>query len=237
MKSSPPWAQVGWAKSGAPSIHGSTVKLPSRFCTLRLRITRKPCALFFQIRRLTEDERLDLGWISFRNVIVLGHPRLPQAQSGSSTNISQVRFRLDLLCHAFAPKGHLRMKDEIIASKAVTLLLVVDYGISEFFAFCGDAFFRKRQSLTILGDYAGSGPNDFPRFLAGGLTFVGVNALQRNRIPTGVAGNGVVLAVVVGSKLTIDRLPFRIRPFDSDLDALSGGFVCQCLALRRRARV
>src|SRR5215475_12249216 len=27
------------------------------------------------------DERLNLGWISFRNVIALGHPRLPRTQS------------------------------------------------------------------------------------------------------------------------------------------------------------
>ena len=118
-----------------------------------------------------------------------------------------------------------------VAPNAVTLLLLVDQGVADLLA-----FFRKRHSLTILGDHAGSGPNDFPRFLAGGLIFVGVNALPRNRIPIGVAGNGVVLAVVVGSELTFDRLPFRIRPFDSDLDALSDGFLCQCLALQRRAR-
>jgi len=46
MKSSPHWAQVGWAKSGAPAIHGSTVKLPSRSFALRLRMTRKPFAFF-----------------------------------------------------------------------------------------------------------------------------------------------------------------------------------------------
>src|SRR5215475_12093370 len=120
--------------------------------------------------------------------------------------------------------------------KAVTLLFLVEQGVADLLAFCVDDFFCLRLSLTILGDHAGNGPNDFPRFLAGGLTFVGVNALPRSRVPIGVAGNGVVLAVEVGSELTIDRLPFRIRPFDSNLDALSGGFVCQRYALRRRAR-
>src|SRR5262249_45982819 len=73
-------------------------------------------------------------------------------------------------------------------------------------------------------------------FLAGGLQCMRVNALQRYRIQIGVAGNGIVLAVIVGSELTIDWLPFRIRGFDSDLVALSDGFVCHGLALRRRAR-
>src|SRR5262249_17073561 len=138
-----------------------------------------------------------------------------------------------------AGRSYYRRRDSNIkpSPKAVTLLFLVEQGVADLLAFCSDEFFRKRHSLTILGDYAGNGSNDFPRFLAGGLSFVGVNALPRNRIPTGVAGNGVVLAVVVGSELTIDRLPFRIRPFESNLDALSGGFVCQCLALRRRARV
>src|SRR5215813_1484222 len=121
--------------------------------------------------------------------------------------------------------------------KEVTLLSLVDYGVADFLAFSVDAFFRKRQSLTILGDYAGSGRENFPRFLTADLTFVGVNALPRNHVPIGVAGNGVVLAVEVGSELIIDRLPFRIRPFDSNLDALSDSFVCKCLVLRRRARV
>src|SRR5215813_9523268 len=107
--------------------------------------------------------------------------------------------------------------------KAVTLLFIVDYGVAELLAFCVDAFFRKRQSLTILGDHDGSGRDDFPRFLAGDLHFVGVNALPRNRIHIGVAGIGVVLAVVVGSGLNIELLPFRVRKFISDLDALSDG--------------
>src|SRR5262245_35886845 len=128
------------------------------------------------------------------------------------------------------------MKDEIVASKTMTLLIVVDCGISEFLASCVDAFFRKRQSLTILGDYASSGRDYFPRFLAGGLYCVGVNALPSNRIHTGGAGNGVVLAVVVGSELNIDLLPFRIHHFDSGLSALSDGFKCHGLALQRRAR-
>src|SRR5215813_5879627 len=120
--------------------------------------------------------------------------------------------------------------------KAVTLLFIVDQGVAELHAFCVDAFFRKRPSLTILGDHAGSGRDDFPRFLVGDLHFVGVNALPRNRIPIRVASNRVVLAVEVASGLSIDRLPFRIRDFYSDLNALSDGFVYRRLALRRRAR-
>src|SRR5215510_14189632 len=120
--------------------------------------------------------------------------------------------------------------------KAMTLLFIVDYDAADLLAFCVDSFIRNRQSLTILGDHAGSGHDDFPRFLLGGLCFVGVNALQRSHIIIRVAGNGVVLAVEVGSELTIDRLPFRVCAFISDLVALSDGFVCQGLALRRRAR-
>ena len=118
----------------------------------------------------------------------------------------------------------------------MTLLFIVDRGGAGLLAFCVDAFCRNRPSLTILGDYAGTGPDDFPRFLDGELNFVGVNALHRNRIKNGAAGNGVVLAVIVGSKLSIDRIPFRIRAFRSDLDALSDGFECLRLALRRWAR-
>src|SRR5262245_50547817 len=120
--------------------------------------------------------------------------------------------------------------------KAVTLLFIVDYDVADLLAFCVDAFFRKRPSLAILGDRAGNGRDDFPRFLAGELYFVGVNTLQRSHILIRVAGNGVVLAVEVGSELTIDRLSFCIRAFNSDLVALSDGFVCHRLALRRRAR-
>src|SRR5262245_24082605 len=123
-----------------------------------------------------------------------------------------------------------------LSPKAVTLLFIVDQDVADLLAFCVDAFFRNRPCLAILADHAGSGRDDFPRFLAGDLRFVGVNALPRNRIPIRVASNGVVLAVEVGSGLSIDRLPFRIRDFDSDLDALSDGFVCRHLALRRRAR-
>jgi hypothetical protein len=115
------------------------------------------------------------------------------------------------------------MKDKTVAPKAATLLFLVDRGAAGLLAFCVDAFCRNRPSLTILGDHVGTGPDDFPRFLAGELHSVGVNAFQRNRIPIGVAGNGVVLAVVVGSVLRIDRLPFLA--FDSDLDALFDGFV------------
>src|SRR5262245_929504 len=57
----------------------------------------------------------------------------------------------------------------------------------------------SRQS--ILGYHAGSGHNDFSRFLAGDLQCIGVNALPRSRIPIRVAGNGVVLAVVVSVNL------------------------------------
>src|SRR5215510_14689683 len=111
--------------------------------------------------------------------------------------------------------------------KAAPLLSIVDQGVADLLTFCVDAFFRKRNSLTILGNHAGSGRDDFPSLFAGGFTCVGVNALPRLRIPIGVAGNGVVLAVVVGSVLKIDRLPFRIRVFDRGLEALSDGFVCQ----------
>jgi hypothetical protein len=51
------------------------------------------------------DERLNLRRISFRNVILLGHPRLPRAQSRPSANIGQVRIRLNSLCHAAPPQG------------------------------------------------------------------------------------------------------------------------------------
>ena len=60
--------------------------------------------------------------------------------------------------------------------KAVTLLSIEDQGVADLLAFCVDAFFRKRPSLTILGDYAGSGRDDFPRFLAGEFYCIGVNA-------------------------------------------------------------
>src|SRR5215813_5670673 len=119
---------------------------------------------------------------------------------------------------------------------AVTLLLIEDQDVADLLAFCVDAFFRKRPSFTILGDYAGGCRDYFPCFLAGGFVCVGVNALPRIRIHIGVAGNGVVLAVEVDSGLKIDRLPFRIRDFGSDLDALSDGFECRRLALWRRAR-
>src|SRR5262245_28683328 len=119
---------------------------------------------------------------------------------------------------------------------AVTLLSLEDPGVAELLAFCVDAFFPLRLSLTILGDHAGIGRDDFSGFLAAGFRCVGVNALKRNRIPIRVAGNGVVLAVVVGSELILESLPFRIRAFGSDLEALSDSFVCQRSALRRRAR-
>src|SRR5215475_11202566 len=123
-----------------------------------------------------------------------------------------------------------------LSPKAVTLLFIVDQDVADLLAFCVDAFFRNRPCLAILGVHTGSGRDDFPRFLAGHLHFVGVIALPHNCIPISVASNGVVLAVEVGSGQSIDRLPFRIRAFDSDLDALSDGFVCRGLALRRRAR-
>src|SRR5262249_19214180 len=88
--------------------------------------------------------------------------------------------------------------------KAGTLLFLEDPGVAELLAFCVDTFFPLRLSLTILGDHAGIGRDDFPRFLAGGFHCVGVNALKRNRIPIRVAGNGVVLAVVIGSELKIE---------------------------------
>src|SRR5262245_46854624 len=119
---------------------------------------------------------------------------------------------------------------------AVTLLFLEDPGLAELLAFCVDAFFPLRLSLTILGDHADIGRDYFPCFLAVGFRCVGVNAIKRNRIPIRVAGNGVVLAVVVGSELILESLPFRIRAFGSDLEALSDGFVCHRSALRRRAR-
>src|SRR5262245_21277313 len=103
-----------------------------------------------------------------------------------------------------------------LSPKAVTLLFLEDPGVAELLAFCVDAFFSLRLSLIILGDRAGIGRDDFPRFLAGGFHCVGINALKRNRIPLRVAGNGVVLAVVIGSELILDSLPFRIRGFGSD---------------------
>jgi len=48
----------------------------------------------------------NLGRISFRNVIVLGHRRLPRAQSRPSANMGQVRNRLDSLFHATPLKGY-----------------------------------------------------------------------------------------------------------------------------------
>src|SRR5262249_2628263 len=88
-----------------------------------------------------------------------------------------------------------------------TLLSIEDQGVTDLLAFCVDAFFRKRPGFTIPGDYAGSARDYFPCFLADGFQCVGVNALPRIRIHIGVAGNRVVLAVVVGSGLKIDRLP------------------------------
>src|SRR5215470_15690615 len=107
--------------------------------------------------------------------------------------------------------------------KAVTLLFLEDSGVAVLLAFCVDTLCRHRQSLTILGDHDGSGPNDFSRFLACKFYCIGVNALERGRIPIGIAGNEVFLAVVVGCVLIISRLSFRIRAFDGDLDALSDG--------------
>ena len=111
--------------------------------------------------------------------------------------------------------------------KAVTLLSIVDCGVADLLAFCVNAFFRSRPCLAILGNHAGTGRDDFPSLLAGELYCIGVNVLLRKHIPIGVAGNGVVFAVVVGSGLTIERLSFRIRAFKSGLGALSNGFVCQ----------
>src|SRR5215813_3770815 len=113
------------------------------------------------------------------------------------------------------------------STKAGTLLFLEDQGVADLFTFCVDPFFPLRRSLTILGDHAGTAHDDFPRFLAGELYCMRINALTRKHIHIGVAGNGVVLAVEVGSGMTIECLPFRIREFDSDLDALADGFECQ----------
>src|SRR5262245_65927498 len=110
--------------------------------------------------------------------------------------------------------------------KAVTLLFIVDQVVADLLAFCVDAIFRKCQSLTILGGHAGTSRDDLPRFLASDLHCIGVNALQRNRIHIGVSGYEVVLAVVVTSELTINRLPFRIRAFSIELDDLSDSLLC-----------
>src|SRR5215813_13910569 len=51
------------------------------------------------------DERLNLGRISFRNVIALGHPRSPRAQSRPSASIGQVRIGSDSLLSRRATAG------------------------------------------------------------------------------------------------------------------------------------
>src|SRR5262249_61660657 len=107
--------------------------------------------------------------------------------------------------------------------KPAPLLFLEDCGVAVLLAFCVDAFFCKRKSLTILGGHAGSGRDDFPSLFAGGFHCVGVNALPRNRIPIWDAGNRIVLAVVVVSVLSIDMHPFRIRDVESALRALSYG--------------
>src|SRR5215510_169337 len=118
-----------------------------------------------------------------------------------------------------------------LSPKAATLLFLEDQGVAALLAFCVSALCRKRQGLTILGYHVGTGHDDFPRFLASELHCMRVNALLRKRIHIGGAGNGVVLAVVVRSGMNFNRLPFRIRDFDSDLETLSDGFMCQRYAL------
>src|SRR5262249_51284517 len=54
------------------------------------------------------DERLDLGWISFRNVIALGHPRLPRTQSRPSANIGQIKTGLISLLSRRTAAGKLK---------------------------------------------------------------------------------------------------------------------------------
>src|SRR5262249_35207617 len=53
----------------------------------------------------TLDERLNLGRISFRNLIAFGHPRSPRAQSRPSANIGQARIGLDSLLSRRATAG------------------------------------------------------------------------------------------------------------------------------------
>src|SRR5262245_48812080 len=54
MKSCPPWALVGWAKSGAPATPGSTVKSQSKSCPLRLRRMPTVCAASSRRRLLPQ---------------------------------------------------------------------------------------------------------------------------------------------------------------------------------------
>ena len=67
---------------------------------MRLSIARLEVGLFHAL-----EERLNLGRISFRDVIALDHPRLPRAQSWPTANISQVRIGLNSLCHAVSSQG------------------------------------------------------------------------------------------------------------------------------------
>jgi hypothetical protein len=52
------------------------------------------------------DERLNLGRVGFRNVVVLGHRRWPRRQSRPRAGIGQVGIKLKSLCHAALPQGH-----------------------------------------------------------------------------------------------------------------------------------
>src|SRR5262245_29605842 len=62
--------------------------------------------------------------------------------------------------------------------KAPPLLSLEDRGVDEHLAFCFDAFIRKRRSLTILGDHAGS-PSTFTVWPLSERTVVGKTRRRR----------------------------------------------------------
>src|SRR5262245_66556233 len=86
---------------------------------------------------------------------------------------------------------------------AAPLLSLEDPCVAELLAFCVDAFFPLRLSLTILGDDAGIGGDDFPRFLAVGFRCVGVSALKRDRLQVCCVRMCVLMMVVYRCVLTL----------------------------------
>src|SRR5260370_2008991 len=107
---------------------------------------------------------------------------------------------------------------------ARSLLLVVEHDIVNVVSICVLALEGRGARFSIFGDLRDYGYYHLAALLQGCLYGVGINALHRDHVGVGEAGNRVVLAVEFCFVLNVKRTSVGVSPFGTDFDALIVSF-------------
>src|SRR6266850_2403600 len=123
-----------------------------------------------------------------------------------------------------------------IEVEPAVLLLVGDNDIEYVVSLRVLALEGRSARFSVIGDLRSHGHHHLAALLHRGLDRVGINALYRDGVGVGEAGDLVVLAVEFCVVLNMRRTPVGVDDLGVDLDALLVGFDFYGGTLRRRPR-